>query len=413
MTLHCNNVGLLERFLRQRLSHPGVMRDIGERHSRRAALLIVAVLVVAVVAAAEPLRDAVTVAVSAAEPVMGRHPVGGGLLFVLWSAVSAMLVFFSAAVVMPIAIEAFGPWTTLLLVWIGWWIGGVTAFAIGRRFGRRIVRWFVDPRRLREYEERAATLATFGHILLFQLAVPSEIPGYVLGLSGCRFRRFALAMAIAEIPFAVGAVYLGSSFLEGNALVVALVGLAGVAITVIAFRASGHRAPCACDRCARRVRRKRTRFSVEEDAMLIKDFMTPKPVCCKPTDRIDVVAKLMAVHDCGEIPVCDGTKLVGVITDRDITCRVVATGKTAVAIPASEAMTRTVYTIRENETIKDALWLMEEKLVRRLPVLDEKDNLVGIVSQADLMARMPTLKVARTLKSVAKQTRRPTGYAAL
>lgn len=140
--------------------------------------------------------------------------------------------------------------------------------------------------------------------------------------------------------------------------------------------------------------------------MLIKDVMTGSPSCCKPTDNIGAVAKLMLDRDCGEIPVCDGTKLVGVITDRDITCRVVAVGKSPAAVRVSEAMTRNVVTIGENETLADGLELMEEELVRRLPVIDGSGKIVGIVSQADLIAKSPTLKVARSLKTVAKKTRR-------
>lgn len=145
--------------------------------------------------------------------------------------------------------------------------------------------------------------------------------------------------------------------------------------------------------------------------MYIRDVMTAAPTCCKPTDKLDVVAKMMFEHDCGEIPVCDGTKLVGVITDRDITCRAVATGKTPMAVPASEIMTHTVHTVSQDEKIEHALELMEQKLVRRLPVVDDRGAIVGILSQADLVARLPTLKVVRALKSVSKKTRKPAAAA--
>ena len=140
--------------------------------------------------------------------------------------------------------------------------------------------------------------------------------------------------------------------------------------------------------------------------MLIKDVMTASPTCCKPTDKLDSVAKLMLDHDCGEIPVCDGTNLVGVITDRDITCRAVAVGKTPMAVPASDVMTRDVHTIAQDDKLEDALELMEKKLVRRLPVVDDNGRIVGIVSQADLVAKAPTLKVARAMKSVSQKTRK-------
>lgn len=139
--------------------------------------------------------------------------------------------------------------------------------------------------------------------------------------------------------------------------------------------------------------------------MLIKEVMTANPTCCKPTDKLDSVAKLMLDHDCGEIPVCDGTKLVGVITDRDITCRAVAVGKTPANVRVSEVMTREVHTIAEDDKLEEALELMEKKLVRRLPVVNDSGRIVGIVSQADLVAKAPMLKVARTIRSVSKRTR--------
>jgi CBS domain-containing protein len=141
--------------------------------------------------------------------------------------------------------------------------------------------------------------------------------------------------------------------------------------------------------------------------MLLKDVMTPAPVVCRPTDKTDFVANLMLEHNCGEIPVCEGSKILGVITDRDIATRVVAFGKTPAAISVNDVMTTNVFTISENETLAAALDLMEERLVRRLPVVDASGQLVGIVSQADLMARVPTLQVAKTLRNVARKTRRP------
>lgn len=139
--------------------------------------------------------------------------------------------------------------------------------------------------------------------------------------------------------------------------------------------------------------------------MLIKDVMTPGPACCKPADKLDTVAKLMLDHDCGEIPVCDGTKLAGVITDRDIVCRAIAVGKNPADVSAGEVMTHDVHTVAESDKIEQALDLMEMRLVRRLPVVDDRGKVVGIVSQADLVAKGPMLKVARAIRSVSKKTR--------
>ena len=145
--------------------------------------------------------------------------------------------------------------------------------------------------------------------------------------------------------------------------------------------------------------------------MLIRDVMTRTPTCCQPSDTIDRVARMMVEHDCGEIPVCDDAALVGVITDRDITCRAVATGRNPSTVQARDVMTSQVFTLSENDELDDALILMEKKLVRRLPVVDDRGRVVGILSQADLVARVPTLKVARALKILSRRTRRAAALA--
>lgn len=206
------------------------------QHRRRTALLVLLVLIATAVAATGPLHRAILSIIATAEPVIRQHAVAGAVIFVLLSALSAIVFFFSTAVITPVAVEAFGPLATLALLWLGWIIGGITAYGIGRRFGRPVASWFVDPARLGAYERRAKHLATFRHVLLFQLAVPSEIPGYVLGLTGCRFRTFVTAMALGELPFAIGAVYLGESFLDRNYALLLAIGMTGIAFSWVIFR---------------------------------------------------------------------------------------------------------------------------------------------------------------------------------
>ena len=207
-----------------------------QQHRRRLALLLLLVLVVTAVAATGPLHRGILSLIATAAPVIQQHDVTGAVVFVLLSAISALVFFFSTAVITPVAVEAFGPFAAFLLLWLGWIIGGMTTYAIGRHFGRRVVSWFVDPLRIRDYEHRARRLVSFRHVLLFQLAVPSEIPGYVLGLAGCRFRTFVIAMALGELPFAIGAVYLGESFLDRNYVLMLAIGITGIAFSWVMFR---------------------------------------------------------------------------------------------------------------------------------------------------------------------------------
>ena len=205
------------------------------QHRRRLAIVLGLVVVTTIVAASEPLHRGIRSLTDATGPMIRQHPVAGAALFVLLSALSAVVFFFSTAVITPLAVDAYGTLPTLALLWFGWILGGIATYTIGRFLGRRVVGWLVNRRRLEDYEHRAQRLASFRHMLLFQLSVPSEIPGYVLGMAGARFRTFVPAMALGELPFAVGAVYLGESFLEGNYLLLLTIGIAGVAFSWFVF----------------------------------------------------------------------------------------------------------------------------------------------------------------------------------
>jgi uncharacterized membrane protein YdjX (TVP38/TMEM64 family) len=214
---------------------PGGGDRFVRQYRKRIGFLLVMVLALTAVAATEPLHRAIRSAIDFVAPFIERHPIGGAIVFILLSALSAMVVFFSTAAITPIAVDAFGPVVALLLLWSGWILGGVTAYAIGRFMGRRVASWLIEPRRLIEYTRRAKRISTFSHVLLFQVAIPSEIPGYVLGLSGCRFRTYLAAIAIGELPYAIGAIFLGDSFLDRNYIVLLAVGLSGVALSWIVF----------------------------------------------------------------------------------------------------------------------------------------------------------------------------------
>jgi len=140
--------------------------------------------------------------------------------------------------------------------------------------------------------------------------------------------------------------------------------------------------------------------------MLIKDAMTVSPISCKSGDFLDTVARTMAEHDCGFIPVCDSSKLVGVVTDRDITCRAVAAGKNPAATPIRDVMTKTVYTIRQDEDVQAAIELMEAQQIRRLPVVDDEGKVVGILAPSDLAPTFASTNVADFLLAVSYWNRK-------
>jgi CBS domain-containing protein len=124
--------------------------------------------------------------------------------------------------------------------------------------------------------------------------------------------------------------------------------------------------------------------------MQVREIMTMDPKCCSPTTSLIEVAKLMVEEDCGEIPVCDeGGKPVGVLTDRDIVCRLIAKGKEPTTLSARDAMSSPVVTVTADTTLEDCARLMEQYQVRRLPVIDENGRCCAMVAQADLAIKGP------------------------
>src|SRR5258708_5465132 len=115
---------------------------------------------------------------------------------------------------------------------------------------------------------------------------------------------------------------------------------------------------------------------------LARDVMTVNPALCTPDTSLDQVAKLMVQHDCGEIPVIDSAEqVVGVVTDRDIVCRVVADGKNPSAYPAEHCMTARVVTVAQDAPVSDVLAVMEKHQVRRGPGVDPPGGRAGTVAQ--------------------------------
>jgi uncharacterized membrane protein YdjX (TVP38/TMEM64 family) len=172
--------------------------------------------------------------IAAAAVVIRQHPAVGALVFVALAAASAMLVFFSSALIVPVGIEVWGRPVTIALLCTGWLAGGTLTYLVGRYPGRRLWRWLEPRAAAGRYEAMLAAERSFPLVALFQLAVPSEVPGYVLGSLRYPFGRYFLVLAIGEIPYAFGAIYLADSFLHRQYWFVLLLGGAAVAVSAIA-----------------------------------------------------------------------------------------------------------------------------------------------------------------------------------
>jgi uncharacterized membrane protein YdjX (TVP38/TMEM64 family) len=160
-----------------------------------------------------------------AETIIRGQPVLGKFLFILFAAVSAMLAFVSSAVVVPVAVLAWGKAVSMLLLWTGWTLGGMAAYGLSRILGRTVLRRVTPRAAIEAYEKVLPRDAPFGLILLFQTALPSEVPGYLLGLARYPFRKYLAALTISELPYAIATIYLGEGFLQRRVFLLIALGV--------------------------------------------------------------------------------------------------------------------------------------------------------------------------------------------
>lgn len=115
----------------------------------------------------------------------------------------------------------------------------------------------------------------------------------------------------------------------------------------------------------------------------IRDLMTQNPTTCEPSTTAVDAARVMASEDVGPVPIVDGGRLVGIVTDRDLVVRILAEGKDPNATTIGEIASSDLVTVQPDTDLQEAERLMADSQVRRLPVV-EGDRLVGIVAQADI-----------------------------
>jgi CBS domain-containing protein len=140
--------------------------------------------------------------------------------------------------------------------------------------------------------------------------------------------------------------------------------------------------------------------------MQVRDVMTKNVEVIRPEDTLRDAAQKMKALDVGAMPVCDGERLVGMLTDRDITIRAAAEGLDPNQTTAQETMTSEVYYCFENQNIEDAALLMMEKQIRRLPIINNEKKLVGIVSLGDVAVETQDDELSgSTLEEISKSSK--------
>jgi uncharacterized membrane protein YdjX (TVP38/TMEM64 family) len=226
------------------LDHPppqGASKDARLEHSglwgsstdiaRRAGILVAILLITGLLALSDQVHDQIVAVIALAEPVIAQHPVLGALIFMGLAALSAMLVFFSGVLLVPIGVQTWGEMGCFLLLWSGWCMGGLVTYAIGHRLKRPAVKRMMSGGMFDRYENLIPEGGSFVTALLVQLAVPSDVAGYFFGLLGYPLRVYLGALMLTEIPYALGTVFLGNAFMQKQYVLL----LSASAVTLLAL----------------------------------------------------------------------------------------------------------------------------------------------------------------------------------
>jgi len=134
----------------------------------------------------------------------------------------------------------------------------------------------------------------------------------------------------------------------------------------------------------------------------IKEAMTANPRTVTADSTVAEAARLMRDEDAGIIPITEGERLVGVVTDRDIAIKVAAEGKDAQATKVSEIAASNLVTIDPQQDLDEALKLMAKHQVRRLPVVEEDGKLVGILAQADVARHADPERTGKVVEEISE-----------
>jgi CBS domain-containing protein len=134
----------------------------------------------------------------------------------------------------------------------------------------------------------------------------------------------------------------------------------------------------------------------------IRDIMTANPSTIEPDQSVVEAAKIMKQQDAGVVPVTENGRLTGMVTDRDIAIRVVAEGKDPQSTKVREVASKNLVTIDPQQDLDEALHLMAKHQVRRLPVVEEDGQLVGVVAQADVAREGDDTKTGQVVEEISQ-----------
>jgi CBS domain-containing protein len=139
--------------------------------------------------------------------------------------------------------------------------------------------------------------------------------------------------------------------------------------------------------------------------MKVKEVMTPNPAFATAAATLEQIARMMVDHNCGAIPIVEAPQsevLVGIITDRDITCRTLAKGRNPMGMRAQDVMSTPLVTVEPDADLEECCMTMGLNQLRRIPVVEETGKCVGIVSVADVALHAPGWEAAAVVKGISE-----------
>jgi CBS domain-containing protein len=136
--------------------------------------------------------------------------------------------------------------------------------------------------------------------------------------------------------------------------------------------------------------------------MQAKDLMTPNVECVSPDTTIPKIARIMKAMDIGFVPVCDGDRLVGTVTDRDIVLRAIADALNMETCTARDVMTEDLCWCYDDQTSEEVADYMADHEVRRVVILDREKRLAGVISIGDLAKRGEKVKAGEAISDIAE-----------
>jgi len=195
-----------------------VSYTIIEMHRTKILLLSAVVILVFLLWMFSDLFEVVSQALVFSRASIELHPVASIFIFLILAILSAVSVFFTSIITIPLAVFAWGELITIVLLMAGWFIGAILLYGIGRFLGRQIVEYFVSASKINKYGNLISREMQMFDIVLIKLALPSEVPSFFLGIVQYPFLKYIAVVIISELPFAVWAVCLSSTFVEDNRL---------------------------------------------------------------------------------------------------------------------------------------------------------------------------------------------------